>query len=189
MPLRVLIKTWADRAALASLALLTITGLLVHNASSLSGNGVRWHFASAIAALLALAPNLPLEWPALVSFVRRRPATGSLKRAVAGLIAVAALVALPFMGPETMVAPTPEPPAGFLREDAANRAFDKLTLREIEERMRVPAPVMRKALKLPADTPADTPLSFLMPKHGFTWEDVQDAIFGYHRGGPPPRGR
>ena len=178
-----------DAVAFGAFVLLTATGVLVRYVlppgsgrfSTLWGmDRHEWgqiHFWLAVFLLVSLGLHLVLHWRWVVCMVKGRPSEGSGFRvalAVVGVLALAGLAGAPFIGP---VEQTGEPARRLRFTEPDDRAADRIggsmTLREIEQRVGVPAAVILRELGLPPDVPTDERLGKLRKQYGFNIRDIR----------------
>jgi len=181
-----------DAVAFVAFVLLSATGVLVryvlppgsgHFSRLWRMDRHEWgqiHFGIAVVLMGVLTLHLLLHWRWVVCMVKGRPREGSGVRvalAIVGVLTLAGLAVSPFIG---QVEQAGEPPhkirSGEHPTSPRYQIDGSMTLREVEQRTGVPAPVVLKELGLPLDVPTDERLGRLRREYGFDMHDVQNIV-------------
>lgn len=183
-----------DAVAFTAIVLLAATGVLIHfvlppgsgHFSQLWGmDRHQWgeiHFFLAIVLLCTVVVHLFLHWHWVAHMVQGHPGRGSVIRAVVAIAAVLLLAGLAIAPFCAQVQTTGEPPHKMRSEEhPISQINGSMTLHEIEVQTGVPAAVILKELRLPANLPTDERLGRLRRQHGFEMHDVQEVV-QKHRG-------
>ena len=143
------------------------------------------HFYISIGFLLILAIHLILHWNWIVNLIRGKKRETSGRRALLGLVAVLAILAV-------AVSPLLSPIEGGKRSKAEEKherhiseseieINGSMTLQEIQDRTGVPATYLITELKLPETTSAETKMGKLRNQFNFDMERVRILIKKYNQ--------
>jgi hypothetical protein len=193
------IRRAIDASAAAALGVVCVSGSALHNVQPMSDRLMgfsaspmtpslfgltsgRWSVIHDFASLLFLVlvlPNLYWGWGRISGFFRKGERTGSLGRAVAGLVAALTLAAFLIGGVGNDFDGEIPPPVDLMTPllgEGSDARIGRMTLGQIETDLKVPAEYMRANLGLPANVSKTVPVGELMNRHTFTIDDVRNVI-------------